>query len=100
MTFFIKLGVIEKDTVADMILVDRDPVANLELVADPDKNFKLIMKVGIIYKDTLQCMTARTDVKLAFPAAVFEARRSRASLASHSALMRSVMRRMEATAAA
>ncbi len=49
-----KLGVIETGALADMILVDGDPVANLELVADPDKNFKLIMKDGKIYKNTLQ----------------------------------------------
>ena len=49
-----KLGVIETGALADMILVDGDPVANLDLVADPDKNFKLIMKDGKIYKNTLQ----------------------------------------------
>ena len=49
-----QLGVIETGALADMILVDGDPVANLELVADPDKNFKLIMKDGKIYKNTLQ----------------------------------------------
>ncbi len=48
------LGVIAAGALADMILVDGDPVANLELVTDPDKNFKLIMKDGKIYKNTLQ----------------------------------------------
>ena len=36
-----------------MLLVDGDPVENLELVADPDKNFKVIMKDGVIYKKTV-----------------------------------------------
>ncbi len=48
-----KLGVIEKGALADMILVDGDPIKNLELVADPDKNFKVIMKDGKIYKNQL-----------------------------------------------
>jgi imidazolonepropionase-like amidohydrolase len=48
-----KLGVIEKDAYADLLLVDGDPVANLELFMDPEKNFKLIMKDGKIYKNAL-----------------------------------------------
>ena len=32
---------------------DGDPIKNLELVADPDKNFKVIMKDGKIYKNQL-----------------------------------------------
>jgi imidazolonepropionase-like amidohydrolase len=48
-----KLGVIEKGAYADMLLVDGDPVANLELFMDPEKNFKIIMKDGKIYKNTL-----------------------------------------------
>jgi len=49
-----KLGVIEKGAYADMLLVDGNPLANLDLVADPDKNFVVIMKDGKIYKNTLQ----------------------------------------------
>jgi imidazolonepropionase-like amidohydrolase len=48
-----KLGVIEKGALADLILVDGDPIEKLALVADPDKNFKIIMKDGKIYKNTL-----------------------------------------------
>ncbi len=44
---------IEKGALADMLLVDGDPIANLDLVADPEKNFKVIMKDGKIYKNTL-----------------------------------------------
>ena len=47
------LGVIEEGAYADMILVDGNPLEDLELVADPDKNFVLIMKDGKIYKNTL-----------------------------------------------
>jgi imidazolonepropionase-like amidohydrolase len=48
-----KLGVVEKDAYADLLLVDGDPIANLELFTDPEKNFKIIMKNGQIYKNTL-----------------------------------------------
>lgn len=48
-----KLGVIEADAYADLLLVDGDPTVNLELVGDPDKNFKIIMKDGKIYKNTM-----------------------------------------------
>jgi len=49
-----KLGVIEKGALADLLLVDGDPLANLKLVADPDRNFLVIMKDGLIVKDTLR----------------------------------------------
>jgi imidazolonepropionase-like amidohydrolase len=48
-----KLGVIEEGAYADMILVDGNPLQNLNLIADPAKNFKLIMKDGVIYKNAL-----------------------------------------------
>ncbi|MFM9942605.1 MAG: amidohydrolase family protein [Hyphomicrobiaceae bacterium] len=48
-----KLGVVEKGALADLIVVSGNPLDNLELVADPDKNFKMIMKNGVIYKNTL-----------------------------------------------
>jgi len=48
-----KLGVIEAGALADLIVVDGDPLASLKLIADPDRNFVLIMKDGRIVKDTL-----------------------------------------------
>ncbi len=48
-----KLGVIEAGALADLILVDGDPTVDLKLVADPDKNFLVIMKDGRVVKDTL-----------------------------------------------
>jgi imidazolonepropionase-like amidohydrolase len=48
-----KLGVIEKGALADVILVDGDPTRDLQLVADPDKYFKVIMKDGKVYKNEL-----------------------------------------------
>jgi imidazolonepropionase-like amidohydrolase len=49
-----KLGVVEVGALADMLLVDGDPVANLSLVADPGKNFVVIMKDGKVYKNSLK----------------------------------------------
>ncbi len=48
-----KLGVIEEGALADLLLVEGNPLENLDLVADPANNFKIIMKDGRIYKNTL-----------------------------------------------
>jgi imidazolonepropionase-like amidohydrolase len=48
-----KLGVVEEGALADLLLVDGNPLENIDLVADPAANFKIIMKDGIIYKNTL-----------------------------------------------
>lgn len=49
-----KLGVIEEGAYADLILVDGDPLININLVANPDKYFVLIMKNGEVIKNTIQ----------------------------------------------
>ena len=46
------LGTIEEDALADLLVVDGNPINDIELVARPDKNLMLIMKDGKIYKDT------------------------------------------------
>jgi imidazolonepropionase-like amidohydrolase len=48
-----KLGVIEAGAFADLLVVDGNPIDDIELVAKPDKSFMVIMKDGKIYKDTL-----------------------------------------------
>jgi imidazolonepropionase-like amidohydrolase len=48
-----KLGVVEEGAFADLLLVDGDPIANINLVADPGKNFVVIMKDGKVYKNIL-----------------------------------------------
>lgn len=48
-----KLGVVQEGALADLLLVDGDPLARLDLVADPERNFKVIMKDGKTYKNTL-----------------------------------------------
>ena len=48
-----KLGVVEEGALADLLLVDGNPLENIELIADPDKNFVVIMKDGKVYKNTV-----------------------------------------------
>lgn len=48
-----KLGVVEEGALADLLLVDGNPLENIKLVAEPGKNFLIIMKDGAIYKNTL-----------------------------------------------
>ena len=46
-----KLGVVEEGALADLLLVAGDPIADLEILADPEKNLVVIMKDGKVYKD-------------------------------------------------
>ena len=48
-----KLGVVEQGALADLLLVDGNPLEKIELITDPANNFKIIMKNGVIYKNTL-----------------------------------------------
>lgn len=48
------LGVVQEGAYADLIIVDGNPLEDLDLVADPEKNFVLIMKDGKIFKNTLK----------------------------------------------
>jgi len=48
-----KLGVVEEGALADLLLVDGNPIENIRLIEDPAKNFVLVMKDGKIYKNTL-----------------------------------------------
>ncbi|HLO82857.1 MAG TPA: amidohydrolase family protein [Chitinophagaceae bacterium] len=49
-----KLGQISEGAYADVILVDGNPLKDISLLADPEKNFSLIMKDGVIYKNNLK----------------------------------------------
>jgi imidazolonepropionase-like amidohydrolase len=46
-----KLGVVEEGALADLILVDGNPLENVQLIADPAKNFFIIMKDGKVVKN-------------------------------------------------
>jgi imidazolonepropionase-like amidohydrolase len=48
-----RLGVVEEGALADLILVDGDPLEDIDLITDPAANFMVIMKDGTIYKNAL-----------------------------------------------
>lgn len=47
------IGVIRPGAVADLLLVDGNPLESLDIFYDVEKNLRIIMKDGVIYKDTL-----------------------------------------------
>ncbi|MCC5856019.1 MAG: amidohydrolase family protein [Idiomarina sp.] len=49
-----RLGVIEEGALADLILVKGDPLEDIQLISNPTDNFSVIMKNGVVYKNTLQ----------------------------------------------
>jgi len=48
-----KLGTIAPGAYADLLVVEGDPLTDLRVMLDPQKNLKLIMKDGVIYKNEL-----------------------------------------------
>lgn len=48
-----ELGVVKEGAYADLLLVQGNPLENIDLIRDPDTNFVIIMKNGKIYKNTL-----------------------------------------------
>lgn len=48
-----KLGVIEAGAYADLLIYEGNPLENIEVIALPEKNLKLIMKDGKVYKNDL-----------------------------------------------
>jgi imidazolonepropionase-like amidohydrolase len=46
-----KLGVIEEGALADILVVDGNPLDNIGLMANPEKSLLIIMKDGKLYKD-------------------------------------------------
>jgi imidazolonepropionase-like amidohydrolase len=49
-----KLGVLEEGAYADLLLVDGNPLENIDLIANPDQNLRVIMKDGKFYKNAIQ----------------------------------------------
>ena len=49
-----RLGVVEEGALADLLLVDGDPITQIKLLEDPEKNLPVIMKDGKIYKNALR----------------------------------------------
>jgi imidazolonepropionase-like amidohydrolase len=44
------LGVVRAGALADLILVDGEPLANIDLLADPARNFAVIVTDGVVVK--------------------------------------------------
>lgn len=49
-----KLGIIAPGAYADLLIVNGDPLTDIRVLLDPNKNLKFIMKDGIIYKNELK----------------------------------------------
>ncbi len=47
------LGVVEPGAYADLPVVDGDPLHDITLLADPERDLRVIMKDGAVHKDTL-----------------------------------------------
>jgi imidazolonepropionase-like amidohydrolase len=48
------LGVVAEGALADLLLVEGNPLENIRLIEDPDQNFPVIMKDGRVYKNALR----------------------------------------------
>jgi imidazolonepropionase-like amidohydrolase len=49
-----KLGVVEEGALADLLLLNGNPLDNINLIEEPDANIAIIMKDGRIHKNTLR----------------------------------------------
>jgi len=48
------LGVIKPGAYADIVIVDGNPLEDIALLGDPEKNLEVLMKDGKVYKNTLR----------------------------------------------
>jgi imidazolonepropionase-like amidohydrolase len=48
-----RIGVVAEGALADLLLVDGDPLANLQLLAEPERNLLVIVKDGNVYRNAL-----------------------------------------------
>jgi imidazolonepropionase-like amidohydrolase len=49
-----KIGVIEEGALADLLLINGDPIKDISILTKPGKHLDLIMKDGEIYKNTIK----------------------------------------------
>jgi imidazolonepropionase-like amidohydrolase len=47
------LGVIKEGAYADLLIVEGNPLKDITILANPEKSLRLIMKDGVVYKNTL-----------------------------------------------
>ena len=48
-----KLGVIAPGAMADMLVVDGDPLADVAVLAQPERSVRLVMKAGVVHRSSL-----------------------------------------------
>jgi len=48
-----KIGVIEKGAHADLLLIDGNPLEDISILRDHEERLDLIMKAGVVYKNTI-----------------------------------------------
>ncbi len=48
------IGTVAKGSYADLIIVDGNPLKDIKLIEDYNKNFKLVMKDGQVWKNELK----------------------------------------------
>ena len=48
------LGIIQPGAYADLLIVEGNPVEDINVMVDYENNFKVIMKDGKVYKNTLK----------------------------------------------
>ena len=48
-----KVGVIKKGALADLLLINGNPLEDISILTRPGQSLALIMKGGVIYKDAL-----------------------------------------------
>ena len=58
-----KLGVVEEGALADLLLIDGDPISNIKLIEAPAKNILVIMKDGKVFKNTFAVSHAEPSVR-------------------------------------
>ena len=61
------MGIIEPGAFADLLLVEGNPLENLGLMEDPATNFRVIVKNGVICKNTLLNEPAQQNGKNGIP---------------------------------
>ena len=48
-----EIGTVAVGARADLIVVDGDPLADLGVLQDPERHLRVVIKDGVVYKDTL-----------------------------------------------
>ena len=53
------LGVVAAGALADLLVFEGDPLRNLDVLADPERNLKLVMKDGRLHRNELATLPPR-----------------------------------------